>query len=186
LYDVDRASGLPNRGDMVSREVALVFLRQLSRETQAIAAQVCASLRREAVRLAGTSAKIDRWKTPRAKWFVYEPVDFDIHRQAASTAFGASVTPYFKLDQARVILSPTVISSAPRRTPISTSGRSQKGRKISGPDGSLNRLYAVEGLMTLTGANADQSPSCSDHCRGAGGGAGRLGNPRAIRRWLEQ
>src|SRR5947199_1822 len=43
-------------------------------------------------------------KLPQAKWFVYEPVDFDIHREAASLAYGQPVTPYFKLDQADVIV----------------------------------------------------------------------------------
>ena len=32
-------------------------------------------------------------------------MDFDIHRQAATLAFGQSVTPYFKLDEAKVIVS---------------------------------------------------------------------------------
>ena len=44
-------------------------------------------------------------KFPKASWHVYEPVDFDIHREAASLATGKSVAPYFKLDEAKVIVS---------------------------------------------------------------------------------
>ena len=48
--------------------------------------------------------KVIAEKLPQAKWHEYEPVDFDIHRQAATLAFGKPVKPYFKIDEAKVIV----------------------------------------------------------------------------------
>ena len=43
-------------------------------------------------------------KLPQARWYEYEPVDFDIHRRAATLAFGQPVAPHFKLETAKVIV----------------------------------------------------------------------------------
>ena len=48
--------------------------------------------------------KLVAGKFPKAKWFVYEPVDFDIHREAATLAFGKPVKPYYRLEQAKRIV----------------------------------------------------------------------------------
>src|SRR6185503_8885096 len=94
-------------------------------------------------------------KLPQARWFVYEPVDFDIHRSAASSATSTAVSPYYKLEEAKVILSLDCdFVGAEEDTNRMIRGFA-RGRKISKPGDPMNRLYAVEGLLTLTGTNAD-------------------------------
>jgi len=156
LYDVDRAQRFAKRGDTVSRDVALEFLRQLSKEAQANGgAGLCILSERNHSPSWLRLRKLVATKHPQARWFVYEPVDFDVHRQAATTAFGKPVTPYFKLDQAKVILSLDCDFIGSEADSHQHVRRFARGRKLADEKGSMSRLYAVEGLMTLTGANAD-------------------------------
>jgi len=94
-------------------------------------------------------------KYPKSRWFVYEPVDFNIHVEAASLATGQSVRPYFKLDQARAILSLDADFIGSEEEDYRLIRGFTKGRKISQPGDTMNRLYVVEALMSQTGANAD-------------------------------
>jgi len=156
LYDVDRAMRFTKRGDTVSREVALGFLNQLSREASPNGGQgLCFLLDRSSSssrhRLQGLIAK----KFPKARWFAYEPVDFDLHRQAATAAFGKPVRPHYHLDRARIILSLDSDFIGSEGDAYRLIRGFSKGRRIQKSEDSLNRLYAVESLMTLTGANAD-------------------------------
>jgi molybdopterin-containing oxidoreductase family iron-sulfur binding subunit len=156
LYDVDRAMRFTKRGDTASRDVALDFLGQLSKEASANGGQGLGFLldRSSSPSRHRLQQRMSK-KLPKARWFTYEAVDFDVHRQAVSVAFGKPATPYFRLDQAKVILSldSDFIGSEGDAYRL-IRGFSQR-RKIQKPDDSLNRLYVVEGLMTLTGANAD-------------------------------
>jgi len=88
-------------------------------------------------------------KYPQAKWAVYEPVDLQPSRQLTGSA------PYYKLDQARVLLSldcDFIGTEADAHRLIRGFARGRKTEKSTDP---MNRLYTVEGLMTLTGMNAD-------------------------------
>jgi len=156
LYDVDRAKRVTNRGDSVGREVALGFLRRLSESARANGGAGISFLMEHSSSPSRARLQKRIAETfPMARWFEYEPVDFDIHREAASVAFGKAVSPYFKLDQAKVILSLDCDFIGSEADAYQHIRRFARGRKIADPTGSLNRLYAVEGLMTLTGANAD-------------------------------
>ena len=104
--------------------------------------------------------KLVAGKFPKAKWFVYEPVDFDIHREAATLAFGKPVKPYYRLDQAKRIVSLDCDFIGAEEDLPRLIRDFAKGRKIESPDKAqgeelINRLYVVESLLTLTGANAD-------------------------------
>jgi len=88
-------------------------------------------------------------KYPQAKWAVYEPVDLAANRRLTGSA------PYYKLEQAKVILSldcDFIGTEADTHRHIRGFARGRKQQKASDP---LNRLYTVEGLFTLTGINAD-------------------------------
>src|SRR5204863_3736083 len=87
-----------------------------------------------------------------ARWFIYDAVDFDVHRQAASLAAGRSVTPYFRIDQAKAILSLDCDFVGAEQDTHLHCRNFARGRK---PGNAMNRLYQVEGLMTQTGMNAD-------------------------------
>ena len=91
LYDPDRAMRFVKGGNAVPREAALDFLVDLSRQAQAGAGQgICLLAERSSSPSRARLQKLVQEKFPKARWFVYEPVDFDIHRQAASLAFGKS------------------------------------------------------------------------------------------------
>src|ERR1043165_1203215 len=94
-------------------------------------------------------------KFPQAQWVIYEPVDLQVNRSVASALAGQPVSPYYKLDAAKVILSldcDFIGSEADTYVHCRNYG---KGRKLSKPEDTINRLYSVEGLMTQTGMNAD-------------------------------
>jgi MoCo/4Fe-4S cofactor protein with predicted Tat translocation signal len=94
-------------------------------------------------------------KLPKAQWFLYDAIDADVHQRAAAKAFGKSVKPIFRYDEASVILSLDCDFIAGEEDAHNNIRRFTKGRKIEKPEDKLNRLYAVESLFTLTGVNAD-------------------------------
>src|SRR5207249_7660277 len=156
VYDPDRAMRFVRNGNIVKREAALDFLGELSKKSQADGGQgLCFLSERSSSPSRARLRKLIGDKFPKARWFVYEPVDFDVHRQAASVAFGKSVRPYFKFDEAKVIVSLDCDFIGGEEDAHVHIRRFVKGRKIEKRDDSMNRLYAVEALFTLTGANAD-------------------------------
>src|SRR5213596_3251315 len=156
LYDPDRAMEFVKNGNIVTREAALDFLGELSRKAQAGGGEgLSFLLERSSSPSRARLQKLISDKFPKARWFAYEPVDFDVHRQAASVAFGKSVAPYYKLEGAKVIVSLDCDFIGGEEDAYIHIRRFVKGRKIEKPTDSMNRLYAVEALFTLTGANAD-------------------------------
>ena len=156
LYDPDRAIRYAKDGKADSREGALKFLGDLSQKADANRGNGLAFLLER-----GVSPSRDRMqnvlrkKLPNAQWYYYEPVDFDIHREAASAVFGRSVTPYVRLDQANVIVSLDCDFIGSEDNAHVKIRQFAKGRRTEKATDSMNRLYSIEGLMTLTGANAD-------------------------------
>jgi molybdopterin-containing oxidoreductase family iron-sulfur binding subunit len=156
LYDPDRAMRFAKGGDTAKREDALDFLGALSKKAQGNGGEgLCFLLERNSSPSRARLQKRIGDKFPKARWFLHEPVDFDIHRQAASLAFGKSVAPYFKFDEAKVIVSLDCDFIGSEQDAFINIRRFADGRKIDEPGGSMSRLYAVEALFTLTGANAD-------------------------------
>jgi MoCo/4Fe-4S cofactor protein with predicted Tat translocation signal len=154
LYDPDRAKVFRQNGKTVSRDAALNFLSQLSKQAATTGGQgLCFLLEN------GTSPSRQRLQTlisekfPNAKWFIYEPIASDIHRRAATQAFGQPVYPIYNFDKAKVILSLDCDFIGSEDDGYNHIRRFAAGRK---PDnGNMSRLYAVESMFTPTGANAD-------------------------------
>ncbi len=96
-----------------------------------------------------------RAKLPLARWFIHDPLDLDIHRRAASLAFGASVVPQFHFDKAKVIVSLDCDFIGSEENAHNHIRRFALGRKLEKPTDTMSRLYVAESLMTLTGAQAD-------------------------------
>ena len=92
-------------------------------------------------------------KFPKSKWFAYEAVDFSTNGQALSHLFGAEVQASYQLDKAHRILSLDCDFLGAELESYRLIRGYAKGRKPS--KDSMNRLYAVESLMTITGGNAD-------------------------------
>jgi len=160
LYDVDRAKQFTKRGaagkqEPVSRDEALKFLDDLSKKFAANQGEGLAFLAESSTspsraRLQKILAYINY---PKARWFAYDAIDSGIHQRAATQAFGQPVRPVFHFDRAKVVLSLDCDFLGGEDDGHNHIARFAKGRKVE--NGGMSRLYAVESLFTLTGANAD-------------------------------
>ena len=161
LYDPDRAMHFKQAGKVVTQPVVLDFLSGLSRELAGKDGEgLCFLLERSGSPSRARVQKLVAERFPKAKWFVYEPVDFDIHREAATLAFGKPVKPSYRLEQAKRIVALDCDFLGAEEDLQRLIRDFARGRKIESPDKAkaedlINRLYVVESLMTLTGINAD-------------------------------
>jgi molybdopterin-containing oxidoreductase family iron-sulfur binding subunit len=153
LYDPDRAKQFTKAGKTVSRDEALGFLDELSKKFVANQGEGLAFLAESSTspsraRLQKLIAK----KFPKAQWFTYDAIDSGIHQRAATQAFGQPVRPVYHFDKAKVILSLDCDFLGTEDDAHNHIRQFAEGRK---PGEGMSRLYAVESLFTLTGANAD-------------------------------
>ncbi len=156
LYDPDRASRFTKAGSPAKQEDALEFLAQLSKKFQGNSGDgLCFLLERSSSVSRARLQKLISEKYSKAKWFIYEPVDLEIQRQAASRTFGKPVSPYYRLDEAEIVVALDCDFIGSEQDSYINIRRFAKARKLTSPSDTPNRLYAVEGLMTLTGVNAD-------------------------------
>lgn len=153
LYDPDRARNFMHAGQVVSREEALAFLDDLSRKFSANGGEGLVFLAES-----GTSPSRARLQTiiagkfPKSQWLTCDAIDSGIHQRAATEAFGQPVRPVFNFDQAKVILSldcDFIGGEDDAHNHIRKFAASRKAGE------GMSRLYTIESLFTLTGANAD-------------------------------
>ena len=158
LFDPDRARHFTKRGAdgktvVVSRDEALQFLDELSQklstnqgEGLAFLAETSTSPSRARLQ------KIIAQKFPKAQWFTFDAIDSGVHQRAAAQAFGQPVKPVFHFDKAKVILSLDCDFLGGEDDAHEHIRKFAAGRKAG--EG-MCRLYTIESLFTLTGANAD-------------------------------
>ncbi len=150
LYDPDRAQRFSQGGQTISKPKALDALANFAQEFNTQRGNRLAFL----LEPSGSPSRLRllfalQQKYPQAKWAIYDPVDLNANRRLNGSA------PYYKLDLARVILSLDCdFIGSEADAPRMIRGFA-KGRRTEKPADPMNRLYAVEGLMTLTGVNAD-------------------------------
>ena len=91
---------------------------------------------------------------PAAKWHQYEPVGRDAAREGARMAFGQYVNTVYRFDRADVILAldADFLCSGPGSVRYARDFADR--RRVTGPGSTMNRLYAVESMLTNTGAMA--------------------------------
>ncbi len=156
LYDPDRAQRFAKGGNDVASEAALDFLAAVSRQFAATAGEgLCFFMEQSGSPSRERLQTLLSQKWPKARWFVYEPVDLTAARAAASAIAGRPIRPYAKLESASVILSLDCDFLGTEEDSCRLIRGFASGRRLAKPAGTMSRLYAVEGLMTLTGANAD-------------------------------
>jgi len=152
LYDVDRARHFTQGGKVVSREEALNFLDTLSKQYAANQGDGLAFLAETSTSPSRTRlVKRITAKFPKARWVTFDAIDSGIHQRAATQAFGPSRS-LFNFDKSKVIVSLDADFLGGEDDLHNHIRRFVASRK---PGGSMNRLYAVESLFTLTGAGAD-------------------------------
>jgi MoCo/4Fe-4S cofactor protein with predicted Tat translocation signal len=92
---------------------------------------------------------------PQAKWVSWEPAGRDNTRAGAVLAFGEPLEAQYRFDQADVILSLEADFVASHPASLRLVREFASRRKPGGERPEMNRLYAVEGSPTSTGASAD-------------------------------
>jgi molybdopterin-containing oxidoreductase family iron-sulfur binding subunit len=153
LYDPDRARHFTRDGKIVSRGEALKFLDELSQKFSANSGEGLAFLAESSTSPSRARLqKVIAQKFPKAQWFTCDAIDSGIHQRAATQAFGQPVRPVFRFDKAKVILSLDCDFLGGEDDAHNHIARFAKSRKAG--EG-MSRLYSVESLFTLTGANAD-------------------------------
>ena len=156
LYDPDRAQQFMKNGKPCAPEEALNFLGELSKKFGANGGDGLAFLVEPS-----TSPSRERLqreiatKMPKAGWFSYDPIDFDIQRGAISMMLGGPTEPCVKFDAAKVIVSFDCDFIGTEEDAHNNIRQFTQGRKIEKPGDSMNRLYVIESLLSLTGINAD-------------------------------
>ena len=90
---------------------------------------------------------------PNARWYQYEPVNEDNQTAGAKLAFGTTAQPIYKFDQATRILS--LDADLFSKFNVRYIKDFNQGRLYNEEKKEINRLYAIETTMTLTGAKAD-------------------------------
>src|SRR5215203_883077 len=90
---------------------------------------------------------------PNAKWYQYEPVNKDSATAGAKMAFGSAVNTVYKFDLAERVL--TLDKDIFSDFNVRYIKDYTKQRAFSEEKESINRLYAVETTLSLTGAKAD-------------------------------
>src|SRR5688500_5325374 len=90
---------------------------------------------------------------PNARWYQYEPVNNDNAIAGARLAFGSPVQTIYKYDLADRVL--TLDKDIFSDFNVRYIKDYAKRKNLRGDNKQINRLYAVETTMTLTGAKAD-------------------------------
>jgi len=96
-----------------------------------------------------------RW--PRAKWLPYSPIDDEAGLEATRSLFGRPMRERLSLESASIVLSidHDFLSTTESRATLADVRGFTAGRRVIEPTDEMNRLYAVESMMTLTGGMAD-------------------------------
>ena len=92
---------------------------------------------------------------PKATLHFYAPVHESQVLEGTKIAFGQSLYPVPRLEKAKVVLSLDSDFLQTEPGAIRNTKGYAKGRFLSGPNEPMSRLYVVEPLLSLTGANAD-------------------------------
>lgn len=154
MYDPDRSKEITYRGDPKTWQAFMTELRAKTDENRADGGAGIRFLT-ETVTSPTLIDQFTRLKAelPNAKWYQYEPVNKDNVTAGAKMAFGSAVNPVYKFDQAERVLSLDAdIFSGFNVRYIKDFA---KARAFSEEKKEINRLYAVETTMSLTGAKAD-------------------------------
>jgi molybdopterin-containing oxidoreductase family iron-sulfur binding subunit len=92
---------------------------------------------------------------PRARVVAYAPLGGEAVSAGIASATGTAGEPVYHLDQARVILSLDADILLEDSDAVRHARGFAAGRRVAEPGDAMNRLYAVESVLTITGVAAD-------------------------------
>jgi molybdopterin-containing oxidoreductase family iron-sulfur binding subunit len=156
LYDPDRATAHTVGGAPVDDAAVKDRLASLGRTHAADGGAGLAFL--AGVSSSPTRARLVqalRTRYPKATWAEYEPLADEAPLAAAQTVFGSDVRPLYHFAKATRIVSLDCDFLSAEAGSLYYARDFARGRKVTNRDDPMNRLYAVESNLTLTGSMAD-------------------------------
>jgi molybdopterin-containing oxidoreductase family iron-sulfur binding subunit len=161
LYDPDRSEQVTRRGAPAAWDEALAAVRA-ALEAQKATGGVGLRVLNGAVTSPTLAALRARLLTrfPKAKWVRYEPCGRDAADEGARRAFGGPVHPVYDFAAADVVLAldADFLACEPGAVRYQRDFADRRRVRVNGGGVTadrMNRLYAVEAMLTTTGANAD-------------------------------
>ena len=156
LYDPDRSHTLRQKGEPKSWADFATAWAELSKAHAADGGAGLAVLSESfsSPTLARLASEF-RTRYPKATWATYEAVSDENRLAGLRSVIGQDVDQMLRFDQASVILA---LDADPLLTDpemIRHTRGFAAGRRAGASGGEMNRLYAVEGVFSLTGAMAD-------------------------------
>ena len=156
LYDPDRSQTARLKGEPKAWSDFVTAWGQLSQAHGADGGAGLAVLSESfsSPTLARLSSEL-RARFPRSQWVTYEAVSDENRLAGLKAAAGRDVDLTLKLDQAAVILA---LDADPLLTDAEMIRHARgfaAGRRAGASGGTMNRLYAIEAVYSLTGATAD-------------------------------
>ena len=157
VYDPDRAMRFAKDGKDVTQVAAFDFLAELSKKSLETEGDgLCFLLDHSSSPSRQRLQRLIAEKYKQARWYSYEPVDLSLDDEAASALFyHQSLKVDYQLEKAERILSLDCDFIGAEQESFRLIKGFSKGRRVEKAEDNMNRLYVVEGLFTLTGANAD-------------------------------
>jgi MoCo/4Fe-4S cofactor protein with predicted Tat translocation signal len=156
LYDPDRSHTLRLKGEAKAWSEFVTAWAELSKAHAADAGAGLAILSESfsSPTLARLATEF-RTRYPKATWATYETISEENRLAGLRSAIGRDVDLMLRMDQASVILA---LDADPLLTDAEMIRHTRgfaAGRRAGVAGGEMNRLYAVEGVFSLTGAMAD-------------------------------
>ncbi len=102
-------------------------------------------------------------KYPTAKHIQYDPISYSGMLLANEMSYGKRVLPTYHFEKVQTVFSIGADFLGSWLAPIEFSAGFMKTRKVQGKDAKdavMSKHYQVEGMMSLTGANADERATC--------------------------
>jgi Fe-S-cluster-containing dehydrogenase component len=156
LYDPDRLrspsmDGMPATWEKADQEIvqALKAARDAGKPMLLLTEAVVSPTRKALI-------EIMKRTLPMLRHAAWEPMVSQPEIITARSLYGGSALPRLRLDRAEVIVAVQAdfLGSDSNAPALIRDFAAKRG--ITGPADPMNRLWAIEGCMTLTGANADQ------------------------------
>ncbi len=156
LYDPDRSTTHTMKGAAVDAAAVNTVLADISRSYSTNGGAGLAFLVDESTSptRAALAARL-RTRYPRAIWSVYEATSNEASVAAGRAVFGSDVKPIYRFDRAKRVVSIDSDFLHGEAHSLAYARDFAKARRVVKPTDPMNRLYAVESNLTLTGSMAD-------------------------------